>query len=1452
MKRNLFRILLLLLLLAVGNISLYAQYGFGTNNPDASSVMDMKSENKGVLFPRVSLTSTTVADPVTSPAVNMVVFNINSTVDPGKEYSATSVTPGLYSWNGTEWVRLLTTDGPVGVGVATPRKSAVLDVTSSTQGLLPPRMNNDQIAKIKDPVEGLLVFNTEQNCLMYYANATFRCSYADAASNQGAVMSSNAAPKYQTVIDGVVSDIGVVNAFASTSSPYAGFTATATPATYYDDDGDDEVTPPLYQWYRYDNATGTEGKTPIGTTSTYTITEDDGGKYIQASIQAVAATGTSPGAEQNASTVLGPVWTCGSSVSASYSNGDGISPLTEDKTIDYGITRIGTKCWITRNLGAETDPALITDVNAATTGWYWQFGTKQGLSSADGATLSGWASYTAPTAWSPDSDPCRQSLGVAWHIPTLTEWKNLAVNDGNYNTLTKGFNSALKIIPSGYFDSQTVRFYRDVSADYWTNEMYTASNAAFAQFYSSNKVDNVIYTKALSIRCVHDIAAPAVVDGNAAPSFAKVENTAANLYPGGIATVVSVGYTDTDTDPAAAPLYRWYRYNDAAGTDGKTLITTTTPNYTFTAADEGKYIRAAAMAVATKGTLQGEEQDATTVLGPVWTCGTDISVAHPAWQNINDVTPSNVTADLTINYGIHREGTKCWITRNLGATADPISATDATAAATGWHFQFNRIRGYDNVNGSLSGTWDPTSYTNPAIAWSAGTDPCRQSLGVAWHVPTTAEWQAICDKYADLDAVYSSGLKIAAGGYFDNQSQRSLNEQHAVYWTQGVSGNNGMYARFSSTDHVLVGVTRVYALPVRCVREIADASVVAGNAGPRFSSVINTGDPLYSGAVVTAVASGYQDDNNDLQNTTSTVYHWYRYDDAACTVGKVQIGSASTYTLTVADEGKYVLASAQPVALTGTILGEEKYATTSLGPVWTCGSLVSASYLNGDGISPLAEAKTIDYGITRIGTKCWITKNLGAESQPTSKSDANIAAIGWYWQFGTKQGLSSNGSALSSWASYAAPTAWSPDSDPCRQSLSVEWHVPTRQELYDVFTTANYYSLTDAYNSALKIGAAGFFSEQKTKEKAGTGYCWSSEMYSASNAHYVGLGDSYNMDNRPYWYAKPVRCVHDIAAPGIVPNNDAPFYNVSNVINTANKPYAGEVATVAVTSFQDKENDPATAPLYKWYRYNDAACTQGKTFTGATTSTYTITTADEGKYIRASVWAVATKGTLLGNEVFASTALGPIWSCENSVNMKWIEGDGVYPPAQPVSIDYGIVKIGNKCWITRNLGATATPGSATDYSSVAVTGWYWQYNRPQAYAYNTTTKALSGWDVNAFATTTTSWLPANDPCTKKLGSNWHIPTKAEWGDLQDLSNFNNLTNVYNGVLKIATSGYFTSQTARAYPDTRADYWTNQNYNTTTGYFAEFNNVSGSYTKLTNCVFYYALSVRCVYDIAAPK
>ena len=60
----------------------------------------------------------------------------------------------------------LASHAQVGIGTSSP--NAALDVTSTTQGFLPPRMTTTQRDAISSPAVGLVIFNTTTNCLNFY------------------------------------------------------------------------------------------------------------------------------------------------------------------------------------------------------------------------------------------------------------------------------------------------------------------------------------------------------------------------------------------------------------------------------------------------------------------------------------------------------------------------------------------------------------------------------------------------------------------------------------------------------------------------------------------------------------------------------------------------------------------------------------------------------------------------------------------------------------------------------------------------------------------------------------------------------------------------------------------------------------------------------------------------------------------------------------------------------------------------------------------------------------------------------------------------------------------------------------------------------------------------------------------------------------------------------------
>jgi hypothetical protein len=100
------RIITTTILTALASSNLFAQnVGIGTSTPAASAKLEITDANRGLLIPRIALTATNAAGPVSSPATSLMVYN---TATAG--VAPNNVTPGYYYWSGSAWVRLLNTE----------------------------------------------------------------------------------------------------------------------------------------------------------------------------------------------------------------------------------------------------------------------------------------------------------------------------------------------------------------------------------------------------------------------------------------------------------------------------------------------------------------------------------------------------------------------------------------------------------------------------------------------------------------------------------------------------------------------------------------------------------------------------------------------------------------------------------------------------------------------------------------------------------------------------------------------------------------------------------------------------------------------------------------------------------------------------------------------------------------------------------------------------------------------------------------------------------------------------------------------------------------------------------------------------------------------------------------------------------------------------------------------
>jgi len=85
----------------------------------------------------------------------------------GEFLGSTNNQPLIFKTDNTERVRI-TTSGQIGIGTTSPNTSAILDIVSSTTGILIPRLTTSQRNSISLPAQGLLIFNTSSNSFEYY------------------------------------------------------------------------------------------------------------------------------------------------------------------------------------------------------------------------------------------------------------------------------------------------------------------------------------------------------------------------------------------------------------------------------------------------------------------------------------------------------------------------------------------------------------------------------------------------------------------------------------------------------------------------------------------------------------------------------------------------------------------------------------------------------------------------------------------------------------------------------------------------------------------------------------------------------------------------------------------------------------------------------------------------------------------------------------------------------------------------------------------------------------------------------------------------------------------------------------------------------------------------------------------------------------------------------------
>jgi hypothetical protein len=135
---------------------LNAQTGIGTTTPNVSAKLDVYSDNKGFLPPRVTLTSASDNSTIASPAEGLLVYNKGSV----------GLQAGYYYWNGANWATIATATSAGNGVTATDMVKLYQETYSTTAG----KASSSSGYSFTVPVSGRYEFNF--NCTGWNSNGS--------------------------------------------------------------------------------------------------------------------------------------------------------------------------------------------------------------------------------------------------------------------------------------------------------------------------------------------------------------------------------------------------------------------------------------------------------------------------------------------------------------------------------------------------------------------------------------------------------------------------------------------------------------------------------------------------------------------------------------------------------------------------------------------------------------------------------------------------------------------------------------------------------------------------------------------------------------------------------------------------------------------------------------------------------------------------------------------------------------------------------------------------------------------------------------------------------------------------------------------------------------------------------------------------------------------------------